>query len=178
MSNTNYNTKNKIYTENEKNFNNFDISISTLDLIVDKIADHQPLKMWRQKALPKTNKKAEYIVDLWQKELNQKLESWKTKQLVMAIDAYTQYCFSNKVRPHQITTEMREIKNAKQKEVAKKIKSKINQINQSVFNRSLIGTHNKTSSVDRENQTLSISRNFTKQFFNNRGLCLKNSEIA
>jgi hypothetical protein len=178
MSNTNYNTKNKIYTENEKNFNNFDISISTLDLIVDKIADNQPLKIWRQKSLPKTNKKAEYVVDLWKKELNRNLETNKAKKLPIAIDSYIQYCFSNKVRPHQITAKIREIKNSNQKELAKKIKSKINHTNQSISIKTIIEPHDETLSVDRENQTLSISRNFTFQFFKNFGLSLHVSEIA
>jgi hypothetical protein len=172
MSNSNYNTKNEIYNKSENNFEDLDHhSLSVLDLKFDKITDNQPLKVWRQKSLPKIDKTIDYLIDLWNIELVRNLERKKASKLSIGIDAFIQYLFSDKVRAHHITTEMRQIKLSDKKQLAAQINNKINKI----FDRSISSTHRPTSS---EPITLSISLAFTKAFFKNFGIALKDIEAS
>jgi len=170
MYNNNYNQKNEFYTKCENKFEDFDQSISILDLKVDKIIDNQPLKVWRQKSLPKVDKTIDYLIDLWNIELGRNLERKKASKLSIGIDAFIQYLFSDKVRAHHITTEMRQIKLSENKELATKINQILN-----LSNRSISSIQRETSS---EAITLSISLAFTKAFFKNFGISLMDIEAS
>ncbi len=177
MTKYNYNQNMQNCTINNKNILFEDLSVSVLDLLSEKINNNQPLVMWRNKAIPKTQFIDEFLKDLWKKEIGVNLESQKVKKLSNLIDAYIQYLFSNKVRHHYIQPEIKKIKKLSIKDTGRAIKRYVtkNTITNQLFINNISGTHEPTCI---EETVLAISQDFTKRFANNGGLKLKNSEIA
>ena len=101
MSNTNYNTKNKIYTENEKNFNNIsDQSLSKLDLLHTTIEDacydlkYNRLNLSKEKSLHKIEKTLNFIKDYFVERRGYAPDNVRAAKMVDLVDRLL-YLFRN-----------------------------------------------------------------------------------